>query len=87
MFQERHRLGGCGHSRAQDAPGCALHRRRAVDSPPRLRAKSVGFVAALQVAASRASTGAAGGLGVMKMVRDGAFCSVLDERQGAAVEK
>ena len=60
MFQEHHRLGGCGHSRALDAPGCALHHRRAVDSPPRLRVKWVGFDAVLQMTVSRAGTGAGG---------------------------
>ena len=35
--------------------------RRAVDSPPRLRAKCVGFDAALHIAPTRAVAGAAGG--------------------------
>ena len=57
MFQERHKLGGCGHPRALDALGCALHRRRA---------KWVGFVAALQETPDRAAAGAAGRLSTRK---------------------
>ncbi|OLO03353.1 hypothetical protein BTW07_14830 [Salinicola socius] len=42
-------------------PHVAQHRCRAVDSPPRLRAKWVGFVAVMQMVAGRAVAGASHG--------------------------
>ena len=72
MFQERHRLGGCGHSRALEAPDSPF--TAGALSTPRLRAKWVGFDAALQTAASRAVAGA---VGRFEALKNHAKCCVL----------